>query len=476
MSQSIASVPSSPRIPLRVVILALMLSPLQFGCDSSSATVAQPQEKKLPTIQADVLNVTQRSWPTIVRSQGNLIADEMAVVGSKVAGRVARVHVDLGDIVKAGSPLITLDENEFRLRVLQADAQLTQARSAVGLGVDDRVENLKAENSPPVQEQLALWDEAKANLERMKKLQMQKAVTLAEVEQIAAAARVAEARYASALNSTREKIALIGIRQAELSLARQQLDDVVVRMPFDGLVQQRDVAPGAYVQVGNPVVTVVRTNPLRFRGAMAERLAQNLAVGQKIALKIESLDEPRMVTVARISPALNRMNRSLTFEADVKNEDHRLRAGLFAEADVFIDPQAQALVVPASAIVEFAGAEKVWKVIEGKATEHEVLTGARRDNTIEILKGLAVGDVILVDGMKGREALIDPQPVPESSHSLPPPENQAGKQTAPATTIELGTQEVDGDEKVDESITDRPASVGGESIPEPVSSETAVSE
>ncbi|MEX1230638.1 MAG: efflux RND transporter periplasmic adaptor subunit [Planctomycetaceae bacterium] len=470
-SDTSAFVPS--RQFLAGLSLALMSIPLLAGCDSSSATVAKPGEETIPTIEADVTTVAQRPWPKIVRSQGNLAADERAVVGSKVAGRVAQVHVDLGDFVMSGSPLITLDEEEFRLRVVQAEAQLTQSRSAVGLAADDLIESLKAENSPPVQEQLALWDEAKANLERIKRLQLQKAVTQAEVEQFAAAERVAQARYASALNNTREKIALIGIRQAELSLARQQLHDVVIPMPFDGQVQQRDVAPGAYVQVGNPVATVVRTDPLRFRGAMAERQAQGLAVGQKISLKIESLEEPRIATVARISPALNPMNRSLTFEADVENKDRRLRAGLFAEAEVFIDPEAEAMVIPGTAVVEFAGTEKVWKVVDGKATEQEILTGERRRDGVEILRGLNEGDVILVEGARGREAFIDAHPVTDESASSPPLEIQA---TNPADdgAAKEGASVDDGVGVVREGAAD--AGVAGESATGKPATDTVVSE
>lgn len=409
---------------------ALCVLALLIGCGGKETPKSGPAEAELPTIEVDVVTLQPVQWPRIVRSQGSLNADEVTIVGAKVSGRVAEIHVDLGDFVPEGSPLITLDQSEFRLQVAQAEAQLSQARSAVGLKPEDPVSGLKPTNAPPVREAQAQWDEARANLDRARTLLERKAVTTSEIEQLVATERVAQARQASALNSVFEKIALIGVREAELSLARQRLEDVVVRMPFDGLVHQREAAPGAYIHVGDPVATVVRTDPLRFRGTLPERYAQHVVIGQQAELKIESLPEPVSVEIGRISPALNRLNRSLMFEAIVRNPDRQLRAGLFGEADVVIDPEATALIVPGSAIVEFAGAEKVWKVVDGKSAEQAVLTGERRNGRIEILQGLEPGDVILVDGSLGTVARVVanqiPLPVDAGTDSPAPPAVAAG--------------------------------------------------
>ncbi len=362
---------------------------------------------ELPVIKAEVLNVQKCNWPTIVRTQGSLFADEIAVVGAKVAGRVSQVHVELGDTARANAPLATLDQEEFRLQVTQAEAQLLQARAAVGLKPDEPVEHLKPENAPPVREEKALWDEARAKSERWQQLRKQNAVTEADLEQVIAAAEVAAARYASAVNSVNEKIALIGVRSAELSLARQRLNDSVVLTPFDGLVQQRHVAPGSFVQVGQPIATIVRTNPLHFRGMLPERHARKLALGQQVTLQIESISDPRAALVTRISPTLDELSRSLLFEVELDNSDGRLTTGLFAEAAVVLDTSAEAIAVPASAVTEFAGAEKVWKVVDGQTSEQIVFTGKRRDGLIEITGGVNVGDVILWQADKGRIARID---------------------------------------------------------------------
>ena len=342
-----------------------------------------------------------RRWPKIIRSHGNLVPDDRAVVGSRIDGRVEFVHVDLGDRISEGTRLVTLSQAERKLRVQQAEAQLLQTRSAVGLRPGTPTSALDPENAPPVLEQKALWNEARGNLDRAIQLQDRKTITAAEMEQIEASAAVAEARFKSALNGVYEKIALIGVREAELSLAQEELANTVIVAPFDGLIQEKHVSPGAYVQIGDAAMTVVRLDQLRFRGTIPERFAMNLSVGQTMQIQIESIEESVAAQITRISPAVDLASRSLLFEAVIDNSEGRLRSGLFAEARIVIDAEATAIVIPPSALIEFAGAEKVWMVVDGKTREQSVLTGERRPEGIEILNGLVAGDVILLDGSEG---------------------------------------------------------------------------
>jgi RND family efflux transporter MFP subunit len=414
-------------VALLIAILSLWTV---SGCrrpDEPSAS-AKGTAQDLPVLRAEVMTVAAASWPLTARAYGSLIADEVSVVGTKVAGRVAEVHVDLGDEVAKGDALVTLDLSEFELRVAQAEAQLSQALAAVGLKPGDDAAQLDREKSPPVRQAKARWDEAVANLKRADQLKEQKATSGSEYEQVATAERVAESNYASALNSVGEKIAEIAVRTTELSLARQALTEATVRAPFAGLIDQRQVAPGAYVQIGAPVSTIVRTDRLRFRASLPERFAHLLAIGQEVHVHIESNPEPRTVLVTRISPAVDELSRALVFEAAIENADRRLRTGLFAEAEVVLDPTAVAVAVPVSAVTEFAGVEKVWRVVDRVVQEQVVQTGQRRGNSVEILDGLAAGDQILVDGKQGRRGRLEPQAA--VAHSPAPPDSSTPESSA----------------------------------------------
>lgn len=386
----------------------LLVSALLGGCASENPSNGRDkgEEKPLPEIVASVIPVQLRSWPTIVRSQGSLSADEQTIIGAKVAGRIAKVHFELGEYVEEGTPLVTLDQDEFLLEIAQAESQLKQSRAAVGLMPGDPVEKLDPLNAPPVRQERALWEESRQRLQRLEGLELENAVSSSELEQAAADERVAEARYASALNGVREKIALIGLREAELGLARQRHKDAVITAPMSGFIRQRQVAVGTFLSVGQSVGTLVRTSPLRFRGSVPEKYAQMLQPMQQVRLKVESLDEPFQTTVARVSPTLDPASRALAFEASVDNSDLKLRAGLFAEAEVVVAPDAMSVVIPETALAEFAGARKVWKVVDGVLQEQSVLIGDRREGQVRITEGISPGDLVLEDASQGMVARI----------------------------------------------------------------------
>jgi RND family efflux transporter MFP subunit len=395
-------------LPLGVALAGIGLAGCGRGAHAETAPKAKANEP--PVLQAAVLMIEPTTWPATVRTQGSLAADEVTIVGAKVAGRVSDLSFDLGDAVKGHTVLATLDQDDFRLQVSLADAQLTQSRAALGLKPDDPVESLDPQTAPPVREAKAVWDETRARVARVRQLQLhtRNTVTQEEYDQAVAAEASAEARHAAAINGVGEKIAQINVRASELNVAKQHLSDTVIHAPFDGLVQERHVAHGSFVQIGDPIVTLVRTSVVRFHGTVPERHAHRLALGQAVRLKIEGFSLARTATVTRISPTVEEMSRSLAFEAQVDNRDGLLRTGLFAEAEVVVDPAAQSLVVPQAAILEFAGAEKVWKLVAGVAKEQIVQTARHGEHGVEIVGGLKPGDLILADAVKGRVARIDP--------------------------------------------------------------------
>ncbi len=268
----------------------------------------------------------------------------------------------------------------------QAQAQLEQARSALGLKPDEPDSKLDRLKAPPVLQEKALLEEARFSVDRAKQLleRPQKIITNEELQQREAAQRVAEARFNAALNGVDEKIAVIGVRRADLALAKKQQADAVTVAPFDGVVQARHVAPGVYVNIGHSIVTLVRTDPLAVPRRRAGAAGPRDRAGQLVRLWIEGHAEVAEAKITRISPSLDLSNRSLIIECDMPNAGNRLRAGIFAEAEVLVDPNAQCLTVPARAVTEFAGVEKVWVVIDGQAKEREILhrtpgEGHRRD-------------------------------------------------------------------------------------------------
>jgi len=406
---SSATVPALATLSL----LALLASGCNHQPETAKAAGGPPVQQAKNPPQVHIAAVEYHPWPEVVQAQGSLLADDEAVLGAKVAGRVERVAVDIGAPVKKDDELVVLDRSEFELAVRQAEAQLVQAMQAIGIegDVNDTppfVEDTKRpEDSPIVRIEAALLAEAIANRERGDELARlgtsggQPAITRHELQRLHAAEKVARSRYDSAVNQVREKLALIKVRRAELAVARQQLAETVIRAPFDGFVLRRHAAAGTYLQVGQQALTMVRTDPLRFRGRVPERKAAQVRLGQEIHVHLSGLDKPIVARVSRIAPSLEIASRSLVIEADIPNPNGQLRTGLYAEADIVVNPHAETLAIPASALEEFAGVRKVWIVSEGNAAPRPIQIGRRTQDMIEVVSGLQRGEVIIQDSSQG---------------------------------------------------------------------------
>jgi RND family efflux transporter MFP subunit len=218
----------------------------------------------------------------------------------------------------------------------------------------------------------------------------------ADLETADAQLQMAEGRYQDALEELRNRQAVLAQRRSELALARQQVDDAVLRSPIDGVVRERHAFAGEYRAAGTPIVTVVRQNPLRLQLAVPERASAQVQLGQSVRVTLEGDPQSYEGRVARLSPAIVEGTRTLPIEAEVPNGHGRLRPGSFARAEIVIE-QSTGLVVPESALVVFAGVEKLLLVKDGKVHEVRVRSGRRLESRIEIVNGLAAGDVVITE-------------------------------------------------------------------------------
>jgi RND family efflux transporter MFP subunit len=398
----------SRRAAAEGVALTLLVFCAACGCRPSGppGAAAAANHANQPPPDVTAIEVRLEPWPKTVRVQGSLLGDEHAVIGAKIPGRVEAVGVDLGSVVRRGELLVQLDERELQLQVQQAESQLRQACAAVGLTPEESEDELDREQSPPVLLEQALLDETKANYERGVRLMQRDALSDTEFARLKALYGTAQARYQSALNSVGEAIALVGVRRAELALAQERLSEAKVVAPFDAVVEHRHVSAGEYVQVGQPLVSLVRTDKLRFTAGVPESKSAGVHRGQAVRIFVPDKQHPLEAAVSRVSPALTQTSRALWVEADVPNGDLELQAGLFAEAEIVVDPQARSLAVPAQAVAEFAGVEKVWLVREGEASERPVRVGRREQGRVEILSGLEPGDVVVSNSSDGRSGAV----------------------------------------------------------------------
>ena len=327
---------------------------------------------------------------------GTLAAFDQATLSAKVPGRVRSITVDLGSVVRRGQVVAQLEAQDYQLRVEQAEAALAQARARLGLspeGADDRVD---AEVTGTVRQARATLNEAQANRDRAAKLVAEGVIARAEYESADAALKVALARYQDAVEEVRNRQALLAQRRSELALARQQLAGTNIYASFDGTVHEKLASVGEYLAAGAPVVTVVKMNPLRLRAEVPEREAQSVRGGERVSVRVEGGAHDYIGRIKRLSPTISEQNRVLIVEAEIIN-DGSLRPGAFVSAEIETEESGTAVTVPTSAIVTFAGIEKVILVENGKAKEKPVTTGRRNAEWTEILGGVQLGDRVVIE-------------------------------------------------------------------------------
>jgi RND family efflux transporter MFP subunit len=242
-----------------------------------------------------------------------------------------------------------------------------------------------------------MFNEARQNHARTVELWERGLIAHTELGTAATNFQVAEGRYLDALEEVRIRQAVLTERRSDLEIARQQLRDTALQALMDGAVRQRHASVGEYLEEGAPIVTVVQMHPLRLQLSVPERVATSVRLGQLVHVKVEGNPTVYEGKVTRLSPAISEQDRTLLLEAEVPNEHGRLRPGTFAEAEIITNAEARAVLVPASAIITFAGIEKVMIVEAGVSVEKRVQTGRRYGERVEIVAGLKPDDVVVVE-------------------------------------------------------------------------------
>jgi RND family efflux transporter MFP subunit len=384
----------------RILLAPLTAVVVAMGCGSDQSATASPQRSGGPAAKPREVRVVPAVETKIARTvavTGTLAAEDQIVLSMKVTGRLAELMVDLGSRVRRGEVIGRLDPTDFRLRLEQAQAALHQARARLGLppdGTDDRV---NPDETALVRQARAMLDESRLNRERMAKLWEQQLVARAQLDTAIAADQVAEGRYQDALEEVRNRQAVLAQRRTEVELTRQAVVDTELRAPADGMIRERRASVGEFLAAGAPIATLVKIHPLRLQLAIPERAAADVRVGQEVRVSVDG--DPGVYTgrVVRLSPSIQEQNRTLSVEAEVPNTAGALRPGAFGRAEVVIAADQPTVFVPASAIVVFAGIEKVLTVREGKAEERRVVTGRRERDRVEIVEGLRAGEAVVAE-------------------------------------------------------------------------------
>ena len=398
---------------LFISLVALLVALMAFGslaCKSdypASGKSPNADNKSQPR-QVKTAKVKEMPIGETVTVNGTLAAYDRTTISVKVPGRLQTISIDLGSVVHKGQVLGQLEQQDYKLRVQQAEAGLAQARARLGLSPDGADDHVSAEETGTVRQAKAVLEDAKSKRDRAARLVQQGVIPRAEYDTVDSEYKVATSRYQDALEEIRNRQGLLAQRRSEVALAKQQLADTIVYAPMEGVVQEKKASVGEYLAAGAPVVDIVRIDPLRLRVDVPERESHSIRAGQSVRVTSEGDAESYLGYVKRLSPTISEQSRVLAVEADVRNNG-RLRPGAFVRAEIVTDQTSTAATVPSTAIVTFAGIDKVMVVENGKAMEKTVTTGRRGPDWIEIKVGVSVGQSVVVDpgNLQSGQAVIE---------------------------------------------------------------------
>lgn len=388
---------SLPRTVARLKLLSLVLPVLALGCSRDQGAKATPNGSKAQTIAVTVAPVEARDVQRRVEVVGSLEPDEEVTVYAQVSGHVEKILADLGDRVKAGQSLLQLDQADFRLQVQRTEAILRQTQAK--LGAVDGKETLPDDQQSPVRQAKANSEDAALWYERMQSLYNEGAVSRNDVDTARAKRDALRATLDGTLDQVRSLRDQLKEQQALLDLARRNLGYTAIRAPIDGSIKQRDVSVGQYIAGGSmqntKLLVMVRDDPLKLKASVPERFQGQIRPGQEVKLQIEAHSARDFTgTVTRVGPAVFSDTRTFPIEARIPNRQGLLKPGSFAKARVQIRVDRGAAFVPEEAVYYFVGITKAFVVKDGVVEERQVKGGDRQDGLVEVVEGVAPGEMV----------------------------------------------------------------------------------
>jgi membrane fusion protein, multidrug efflux system len=434
---------SARRGRLRDRCLAAALAAGLAGCGHGPSQTDAPAKSAEPrAIPVTVAPLELRTIERTVDAIGTLRGWEQVTVGSKRAGRVIKVHHDMGDRIEPGVPLVELEPVDAKLAMEEAESRYLGALMKLGVtrrqaedsvrtyGISEDLLNNPATDeaiarAPSIVEKRVAREKAQQNLARQRTLTQRGAGTTQELNDAENEYRTAVASYENAVYTARTTIADAYAARMALNKAEQSLRDMTIRAPEPKLLPpattssgrihyamtKRQVSEGQILKEGEAVAELVIEDPLRLWSRVPELYADAIRVGQLV--RVSTRAHPGMTfegRVARISPSVDPASRTFQVETLIPNKRGLLHPGGLARASVVIDAQAKATVVPIEAIVHFAGVTKIFLVDRGKATAiDDIKTGVEGRGWIEVVSGKLppAGDVVTT----GQTHLADGSPV-----------------------------------------------------------------
>jgi membrane fusion protein, heavy metal efflux system len=340
--------------------------------DARRADSVDLTEKQRETVKVEA--VAEHAFPVEKQSVGSIDFNEDLTlqVFTPYQGRIIRLFAEVGDDVKKGQTLFTIDSPDL----LQAESTLIAAAGVLELTT--------------------------RNLARLKELYQSRAVSQKDLEQAVSDQQTAEGN----LRAARDAVRIFGKLDTDIDgiVARRLADPtLIVPSPIDGRITARNAAPGLFVQPGNAPApySVADVSTMWMLANVAESDSPALHVGQEVKVSVAAF--PGKVFEGRISTIGSMVDpntRRVLVRSEVADPQHQLRSGMFANFVIRTGDPLRSPGVPLSGVVrEGDGTMTVWVTTDRRRfTKRTVKIGLEHDGYRQILDGLQPGELVAADG------------------------------------------------------------------------------
>jgi RND family efflux transporter MFP subunit len=342
---------------------------------------------------ASVAVVTRAQLSNTLSVAGEFIPFQEVELHAKVPGYIRHISVDIGDKVRTGEVLATLDIPELTAQVQGADAGVRQTQ--------EQITRARSE----VQRAQADYDAVHSEARRLQQasdarpgLVAQQELDDAQSKDRAGAAQVDAAK--SALSAMQMQL---GVSQADQQHYSSLADYSRITAPFNGIVTWRYADTGALIQAGTsnassmPVVKIAQVDVLRLRLPVPESLAAFVHVGDQATIRIQAIGKTITGTITRSTGSLDPSTRTMQVEIDVPNPGGEFTPGMYADVTLNVRRSGDGLVVPVQAVDQTGNQPFVMLVDSAnKVEKRTVQIGVSTANRTEIRSGLQEGDKVIV--------------------------------------------------------------------------------
>jgi len=321
------------------------------------------------------VRIETQALPLTVVVTGTLVSNSAVDVKAETTGRLLQFAKQEGDAVSAGETVATVDQENYRIAVRQAQAAVQVADAGLA-----RTRVLAAH--------------AKSELARAQNLVRSGGITEKDVEAAQLADRDAQAQVA---------VAEAQLAQARVAqdMAEKHLRDAAIRAPVAGVIQRKYINPGAYVEPPTMLFSIVDNRQLELESPVPTALLGQIRAGQRVTFQVNSYPDSKFEgSVGEINPAVDALTRSAKVRVRVNNSSGKLKAGMFVEGEILTGVAQQAILVPSGAVYRSAtpGQDSYVFVVDGgKAARRPVQLGRETDSRLEITSGLKPGEALVAE-------------------------------------------------------------------------------